>query len=84
MTDPDPTIQRTEEYLLEKARKAGQEANKKRKEFIDSIMLEEQHLQQQPIVSASMRQVGGDHYTQLKVQPWDALEAWMSPGEFQA
>ncbi len=24
-------------------------------------------------------QVGGDHYTRLAVQPWDALEAWLTP-----
>lgn len=28
-------------------------------------------------------QVGGDHYTSLEVQPWDAMESWMTPAEFQ-
>ena len=28
------------------------------------------------------RQVGGDHYMELGVQPWTALEAWMSTPEF--
>ena len=27
-------------------------------------------------------QVGGDHYTSLSVQPWDAMESWMAPAEF--
>lgn len=27
-------------------------------------------------------QVGGDHYTVLAVQPWDAMRAWMSPEQF--
>ena len=27
---------------------------------------------------ASSRQVGGDHYATLPVQPWDAMAAWMS------
>lgn len=27
-------------------------------------------------------QVGGDHYTALNVQPWDAMESWMSAEEF--
>ena len=28
------------------------------------------------------RQVGGDHYTSKKIQPWDAMEAWMSREAF--
>jgi len=28
-------------------------------------------------------QVGGDHYTRLAVQPWDALEAWLTPEELR-
>lgn len=33
---------------------------------------------------ASVRdtQVGGDHYRALSLQPWDAMEAWMSREEF--
>ena len=27
-------------------------------------------------------QVGGDHYKKLKVQPWDAMEAWMTRDQF--
>jgi hypothetical protein len=27
-------------------------------------------------------QIGGDHYTQLRVQPWEAMQAWMSDEEF--
>jgi Mor family transcriptional regulator len=27
-------------------------------------------------------QYGGDHYMALGVQPWDAMEAWMSPEAF--
>ena len=26
-----------------------------------------------------LHQVGGDHYTRLAVQPWDAMRAWLSP-----
>ena len=29
------------------------------------------------------RQVGGDHYLNLGIQPWDAMRAWMTPEEFQ-
>ncbi len=32
---------------------------------------------------ASAYQVGGDHYRAKKVQPWTAMEAWMSPAEFE-
>ena len=29
------------------------------------------------------RQVGGDHYRTMDVQPWDAMRAWMTPAEFR-
>ncbi len=28
-------------------------------------------------------QVGGTHYQSLKVEPWDAMEAWMTPEQFE-
>lgn len=33
-------------------------------------------------VAANQTQVGGTHYTSSTVQPWEAMEAWMSPTEF--
>ena len=27
-------------------------------------------------------QVGGDHYRSKKIQPWDAMEAWMTREQF--
>jgi hypothetical protein len=27
-------------------------------------------------------QVGGDHYKELAVQPWAAMESWLTPEEF--
>lgn len=33
-------------------------------------------------MSANARQVGGDHYKRLDVQPWDAMEAWMPRDQF--
>ena len=30
-----------------------------------------------------LRQVGGAHYTSKLVQPWDAMEAWMSEEQFK-
>lgn len=32
--------------------------------------------------NANDRQVGGDHYRSLAIQPWDALRAWLTPEEF--
>ena len=28
-------------------------------------------------------QVGGSHYKDLKVQPWDAMECWLTANQFQ-
>lgn len=28
------------------------------------------------------KQVGGDHYSKLGVQPWDAMESWLSRDQF--
>jgi len=32
---------------------------------------------------ANELQVGGEHYRSMVVQPWDALEAWLTPEEFR-
>lgn len=34
-------------------------------------------------MSANETQVGGDHYKAMKIQPWDAMEAWMTPAQFR-
>lgn len=33
-------------------------------------------------MTADAKQVGGSHYVDKKVQPCDAMEAWMTPQEF--
>lgn len=33
-------------------------------------------------MSADKTQVGGTHYTDMAVQPWDAMRAWMTPEAF--
>lgn len=33
--------------------------------------------------SALVRQEGGDHYKNMGVQPWEALEAWLTPEEYR-
>ena len=32
--------------------------------------------------AANLRQVGGEHYVGLSVEPWEAMEAWMTKDEF--
>jgi len=32
---------------------------------------------------ASAGQIGGDHYVNKAIQPWDAMECWMRPEEFR-
>lgn len=34
-------------------------------------------------VSALDVQVGGSHYKDMPVQPWQALEAWLTPEEYR-
>lgn len=34
-------------------------------------------------MSARQQQVGGDHYRTMEIQPWDAMQAWMSATEFR-
>jgi hypothetical protein len=31
---------------------------------------------------ANDTQVGGDHYRKKSVQPWDAMQSWMTPEQF--
>lgn len=34
------------------------------------------------VMWANGRQVGGDHYKKLNVEPWAAMEAWLTHEEF--
>lgn len=36
-----------------------------------------------PSKQANHKQVGGDHYMNMGIQPWKAMECWMSPEEFR-
>lgn len=38
---------------------------------------------ERPVALASDVQVGGDHYRSKAVQPWTAMQAWMTPEEFE-
>jgi hypothetical protein len=33
-------------------------------------------------MSADKTQVGGNHYVDMDIQPWDAMRAWMTPDQF--
>lgn len=34
-------------------------------------------------MSARDSQVGGTHYADKPIQPWDAMKAWMTPDQFE-
>ena len=34
-------------------------------------------------MSANEEQVGGEYYKAMKIQPWDAMEAWMTSAQFR-
>ena len=34
-------------------------------------------------MNANEREVGGDHYIKMEVSPWDAMESWMPPEQFE-
>lgn len=34
-------------------------------------------------MAANDQQIGGDHYQRKAVQPWDAMQAWLSPEGFR-
>lgn len=34
-------------------------------------------------MNANEIQEGGTHYKDMKIQPWDAMEAWLSPNQFR-
>lgn len=49
-------------------------------------LVEEERRRNEPafnVAEASTMQVGGDHYRQMTVQPWDALKAWLTPEEYR-
>lgn len=33
--------------------------------------------------TANEKQVGGNHYKGLDIQPWDAMQSWLTPEEFR-
>lgn len=37
----------------------------------------------EPVTGADSAQVGGDHYLSKAVQPWAAMQAWMTPEQFR-
>lgn len=37
----------------------------------------------EPVRTVRDTQIGGDHYRTKAIQPWDAMEAWMGPEQFE-
>ena len=35
------------------------------------------------LVNADRQQIGGSHYISKNIQPWAAMEAWMTPEQFK-
>lgn len=56
---------------------AGDMADQAAKAFRDGLRLETKQEE-----AARLHQVGGDHYSSKTVQPWDAMEAWMTAEQF--
>lgn len=65
--------------LTKEETEAIRELVKKQKEL--TIKLDPRKQPETP--TADARQEGGDHYKKLAVQPWDAMEAWLTPEEFR-
>ncbi len=40
-------------------------------------------LNPEDLPSASFTMIGGDHYTKLDVQPWDAMQSWFPEKSFR-
>jgi len=34
-------------------------------------------------MKANDREIAGDHYQKMDIQPWDAMQAWMTPEQFK-
>jgi hypothetical protein len=34
-------------------------------------------------LKANAIQVGGNHYLKMKIQPWEAMRAWLTPEEYR-
>ena len=58
-------------------------ANPVRVEKPDFEMAQNGKQQSQKPSVVSAIQIGGDHYKSQNVQPWDAMEAWMSQDQFK-
>ncbi len=58
-----------------------------RKRVLSGSMLDQAHpvVQAKPFVPSTKAddlQIGGDHYKNMGVQPWKAMESWMTPEQF--
>lgn len=58
-----------------------------RKQVLNGLVVEQVHpgVEHEPFVPSNKAddlQVGGDHYKGMGVQPWAAMESWMTPEQF--
>lgn len=58
-----------------------------RKQVLNGLVVEQVHpvVEHEPSVPSSKAddlQIGGNHYKGMEVQPWAAMESWMTPEQF--
>ncbi len=75
--------QNTAKKAQAKAIEIAREENRKLFEWT-SGMIQEPYMPSEKALKemANATQIGGDHYRNKTIQPWDAMEAWMSREEF--
>ena len=59
-------------FMLEFIRRAGSPSTPHDKRIVRGMM-----------IPTRSTQVGGDHYRSKAIQPWDAMESWMSPEQYK-
>lgn len=73
---PNPT----EDAKLEEELGAENERIRKQLRELDAM----QTFPEKPRIKvANDREIAGDHYQKLNIQPWDAMQAWMTPEQFK-
>ena len=49
----------------------------------DRVLDLPKELLDEDLLPASMKQVGGEHYTSKEIQPWDAMQSWMTEDQYR-
>ena len=53
------------------------------KEVFPPDVKHEEPSDERSVAKVSETQVGGTHYVSLTIQPWDAMESWLTPEQFK-